>query len=184
MMESSKALDISKKPVKPSHRNARQNLSFHQAVGPALAYGQLFGMLPVDGVLVKDESQIEFRWSSAKTIYSMIFLFCGTVESCMGARRVLRLGFKINFAEDVLLFISAMIRSFIMFGLARNWKKIIFFWRKCEEVFLHPPYTVRGWPLARKLRVACAVTSILTLGKNPNFNRKMIPKIIRSCFHS
>lgn len=66
-----------------------KNPSFHNSVGYAFVYGQFFGLLPFDGVLAKDENQVEFRWKSLKTIYSVLFLFCGTAESAMGVRRLL-----------------------------------------------------------------------------------------------
>lgn len=158
-----------------------QNPSFHQSVGPALAYGQFFGLLPVDGVLEKDENRVEFRWRSIKTIYSMIFLFCGTVESCLGTRRLLRLGFKINFAEGLLFFITAMVRAFIVFRLARHWKEIIKRWRHCEDVFLKPPYRVRGWSLSLRIRVIFILLAALSAGKWEKFfdeNREMPQKAI------
>lgn len=110
-------------------------------------------MLPVGKVLCKDENQAEFRWKSWRTIYSLMFLFCGTVESCLGTRRLLRLGFNINFAEGLMFFIMAVVRGFIFFQLARNWKKIMAMWHKSEKVFLHEPYRVEGWSLTRKIRV-------------------------------
>lgn len=143
-----------------------KNLSFQQSVGPVLAFGQLFGLLPVDGVLERNESQLKFRWKSAKTIYSMVFLFCGTVESCLGTWRLLRLGFKLNFAEGLLFFIAAMVRAFLIFRLARKWNQIMLHWRSCEDVFLKEPYKVKGWSLSLRLRVIFSILSILAIGKN------------------
>lgn len=142
------------------------NPSFHQSIGPVLAYGQFFGMLPVDGVLAKDETQLEFRWKSLKTIYSVIFLLLGTIESCLGTRRLLRLGFKLNFAEGLLFFVSAMVRAFIIFFLARRWKCIIKRWRETEEVFLRPPYKVRGWSLSARIRTIFFVLAFLSLRRS------------------
>lgn len=139
--------------------------SFHQAVGPVLAYGQFFGMLPVDGVLSDDEDQVEFRWKSAKTIYSVVFLLLGSIESCLGTRRLLRLGFKVNFAEGLLFFISAMVRAYIIFFLARKWKVIIKRWRETEDVFLRQPYRVKGWSLSVRIRVIFVILVVLSIGK-------------------
>lgn len=142
------------------------NPSFHQSIGYALAYGQIFGLLPADGILATDESQVEFRWKSIKTIYSTLYLLCGTLESCLGIRRLLRLGFKINFAEGLLFFISAMVRAFILFRLARHWKKIIKRWRDCEDVFLRAPYHVKGWSLRRRIIVMFFILAALSMCKS------------------
>lgn len=158
---------LNKTPVKvlSVNKSKTTNPSFHQSIGPLLAYGQFFGMLPVDGVLAKDESQVEFRWKSVKTIYSMVFLLLGTIESCLGSRRLLRLGFKINFAEGLLFFISAMVRAYIIFFLARKWKVVIKRWRETEDVFLRHPYRVKGWSLSARVRVIFAVLAALSLGE-------------------
>lgn len=150
-------------------KDDNENPSFHQSVGWALAYGQFFGMLPADGVLAADEEQVEFRWKSIKTIYSMIFLFCGTVESCLGTRRLLRLGFKLNFAEGLLFFISAMVRAVILFRLARKWKGFIKYWRECEDVFLRAPYRVKGWSLRRKINIIFFLLAALSMSNLINF---------------
>lgn len=155
------------KPNKiPEGKKNAENPSFHQSVGPILTYGQCFGLLPADGVLAKDESQVTFSWKSIKTIYSMFFLFCGTVESCMGTRRLLRLGFKVNFAEGLLFFIMAVVRAFIFFNLARQWKVIIGRWRMAEDVFLRAPYRVKGWSLSTKMRVVFSVLAVISFGKS------------------
>lgn len=120
-------------------------------------------MIPVDGICSRDESQIQFRWKSLKTIYSMIFLFCGTVESCLGTRRLLRLGFNIRYVDELMFFILAMVRSFLFFKIARNWKEIVEMWRKCENVFLEEPYRVRGMSLKVRVRVVFAFLAALAL---------------------
>lgn len=173
------------KIVQPKN-DVKKSLSFLQAVGPCLTYGQvemsensivaklindfqLYGMIPVDGVLSGDENQLEFRWKSLKTIYTMFFLFCGAVESCLGTRRLLRLGFKLQYVEGLVFFILAAIRAFIFFRLARNWKEIMKMWQKCENVFLYEPYRVKGFSLKVKIRVVFAVLAALAVGNRLKF---------------
>lgn len=122
-------------------------------------------MMPVDGILSDDESQLKFRWKSLKTIYSLMFLFCGTVESCLGTRRLLRLGFSINYVEGLVFFILAAVRAYIFFFLARKWSEIMKMWKKCEIVFLHEPYKVTGWSLSLKLRLVFCIMAIFVISK-------------------
>lgn len=122
-----------------------------------LLFGQLLGMLPVDGILSKSEKDLKFRWRSPKTIYSIIFLFCGTIESSVATRRLLRLGFNIHYAEGFLFYITAMIRAYYIFRLGMKWTLIIQKWRSCEDVFLREPYTIKGWKLSRKIRIVFAI---------------------------
>lgn len=149
----------------PAKKDICDNPSFHQSVGFALTYGQCFGMLPVDGVLAYDENQVKFRWKSIKTIYSMVFLFCGTVESYLGISRLLRLGFKINFAEGLLFFIAAILRASMLFRLARKWNFFIKRWRECEDPFLKAPYRIKGWSLSRKINILFAILALLSISK-------------------
>lgn len=151
--------------VKTQLDSTQKHESFHQAVGPALLLGQLFGMLPVDGVLAHSEKDLNFRWNSPKTIYSIFFLFCGTIESCLGTRRLLRLGFNIHFAESFLFFITAMIRAYMLFFLGRKWKFIMMRWHNCENVFLREPYKTKGWSLSRRIRVVFTIAVLLVLSK-------------------
>lgn len=131
-------------------------------------------MIPVDGVLSGDESQLQFRWKSLKTIYSMTFLFCGTVESCLGTRRLLRLGFNIHYVEGLMFFTLAAIRAFIFFRLARNWQDIMKMWSKSENVFLFEPYHVKGFSLKTKLRAVFAVLAILAISKRFKFKASAV----------
>ncbi|XP_070501290.1 gustatory receptor for sugar taste 64b-like [Chironomus tepperi] len=160
--------------VKTQLDSTKKHESFHQAVGPALLLGQIFGMLPVDGVLGKSEKDLNFRWKSPKTIYSILFLFFGTIESCMGTRRLLRLGFNIHFAESFLFFITAMIRAYMLFFLGRKWKFIMMRWQNCEDVFLREPYNTKGWSLSRRIRIVFAIAVILVLAEHIIFLSKGI----------
>jgi len=155
-------------------KRGKNNPSFHESIGPVLAVGQFFGMLPVDGVLSKDVDYLEFRWKSPKTIYSMIFLLFGTIESCLGTRRLLRLGFNIHFAEGLSFFITAMVKSIMMFQLARKWKMIMKTWQSCEDFFLKPPYCIKGINLKTKLVAVSSFLLIFTFGKinQQNFSSK------------
>jgi len=171
--------------VKTQLDSTQKHESFHQAVGPALLLGQIFAMLPVDGVLAKNEKDLNFRWKSPKTIYSIVFLFCGTIESCIGTKRLLRLGFNIHYAESFFFLIAAMIRAFVLFFMGRKWKFIMMRWRKCEDVFLREPYETRGWSLSRRIRVVFTVAVILILSEFlieflkyfPKWKRQYCPSI-------
>ena len=95
--------------ISPFHTQTcieQQLESFHEAIGPVIFCGQIFGLIPVDNVLQPDVKKLEFRWKSKKTIYSLIFLFFGSVESAVGIRRFVRLGFNIHFTENFLFLIT------------------------------------------------------------------------------
>ncbi|KAG5679798.1 hypothetical protein PVAND_009336 [Polypedilum vanderplanki] len=166
-----------KEDVDPSE-DLKQNTineSFHQAVGPALFFGQFFGMLPVDGILSRKEEDLKFRWRSPRTIYSVFFLFCGSIETAVATRRLVRLGFNIHFAEAFLFYITAMVRSFFIFQMGMKWNLIIKKWRELENVFLYEPYKlIKGWKLSTQIRVVFGFLMTLVIVEHLFFLVKAI----------
>lgn len=56
--------------------------SFREAVGPFLMVGQCFGVLPVIGVRSRNLSELQFKWTSIRTLCSLVcaaFLVCYTL---------------------------------------------------------------------------------------------------------
>lgn len=50
--------------------------SFIEAIGPVLAMGQFFAVMPVIGVRLGSASKLRYSWKSIRTIYSIVvFLF-------------------------------------------------------------------------------------------------------------
>lgn len=141
--------------IKISIKNdSHENDSFYQAVGPCLVYGQFFGMLPITGIMGKDENSLEFRWTSLRAVYALFFLICGIVDSGLGIRRLYRLGFSIGFAEALLYFFMGMLKASLIFKIAINWKEIMLKWKECEKPFLNQPYNqLKGWKLKTKIRI-------------------------------
>lgn len=142
-----------------------QNLSFHSIIGPCLVYGQLYGMMPVCGILTDDEEKISFRWTVVRTMYSIVFMFIGTADSILGISRIFRKGFSIYQFEGLIFFMLAAVRAYIFFNLAIKWKKIMAKWKICEKPFLSAPYEVNGWGLKTKLRTIFAFLAIIGISK-------------------
>lgn len=161
-----KSKNISFQPLYKSPEQPQQcHESFHEAVKPVILCGQFFGLVPVDNLLQPDEKKLEFRWKSIKTIYSLIFLFLGSIESAVGIRRFIRLGFNIHFTESLLFLITAMIKALLMFLIGRKWKEIMVKWRKCENIFLQSPFDIDGWKLKTKLRFVAMLFFCFVLGE-------------------
>lgn len=130
-----------------------------------MAFGQFFGMLPVNNILSNDEHQLEFHWLSKRTIYALTFLILGSFEGCIATRRILVIGFTVAYAEMMLFFIISMVRAAFLFRLAMKWQTIMKYWRSQEEVFLHPPYAKKGWSLKKKLTTIFFIMILGLFGK-------------------
>lgn len=115
--------------------------------------GQIFGSMPVQGILCKEIDSLKFSWTSFRTIYTTFFLISGTIEAGMVTFRLVRMGLNLNYAQEIIFFVSSMIRSFLLFHMARKWKTIMKYWTQCEYVFLRPPYKELKWSLTIRIRI-------------------------------
>lgn len=140
--------------------------SFHGAIRPCLVLSQFLGMLPVSGVGSKDPNKLHFEWKSLRVFYAIIFLIFCTLDSCLGTRRLFRLGFNIGFAESLLFFVSGLARAFLIFRISMHWREIMHRWRECEKAFLYEPYTENpGLKLRTRIRLVFFIIVIVSLGE-------------------
>lgn len=49
--------------------------SFNEAIGPVLAMGQFFAVMPVIGVQLGSASKLRYSWISIRTMYSIVVFF-------------------------------------------------------------------------------------------------------------
>lgn len=137
--------------------------SFHDAIGPVLQVAQVFGLMPVDGVASKNISNTKFRWKSLKTIYSLLFLSCGTIELLLCLSLMFENGMSLEMSRTLFFMFISMISAFFFFKTAMNWENLMKLWFENEKVFLKFPYTIRGSSLKRRIRLWAVLVGILTL---------------------
>jgi gustatory receptor len=137
--------------------------SFHEAIGPVLRVAQVFGLFSVDGVMSKDVSNIEFKWRSFKTIYSMLFLVLGTTECLLCCRLILNKGLTLSLSSELSFYLISMIGAFYILKLATKWKYLMKLWYDSEKVFLKTPYINCKISMKRKIRLWSALIGFLSL---------------------
>lgn len=137
--------------------------SFHDAIGPILLVSNFFGMMPVDNVNSKDIADIDFQWKSVKTIYSLTFIICGSIECLLCFRLSMYRGMTLGYMSSLSFYFTSMFGAVYLFNFATNWKRLMKLWYKSEKIFLKAPYTVNGWPLKRKIRVWATTIGFLAL---------------------
>lgn len=150
--------------------------SFHEAIGQFLAFSQYFALLPVLNVLQPDENKLKFSWNSRRTIYAISWLVFATIEGSVAVRRLFRLGFDVHYVEVLMFFLLSPARAVICFNLARHWKSIMQYWKKCEEGFLKYPFEEKGLKLERKAKIVLIVLILQTFGENNFSNFKGLNK--------
>lgn len=90
-----------------------------------MVIGQIFGSMLVQGILCKEIDSLKFSWTSFRTIYATFFLISGSIEAGMVTVRLVRMGLNLNYAQGIIFFVSSMLRSYLLFHMARKWKTIM-----------------------------------------------------------
>lgn len=139
--------------------------SFHEAIGPVIKVSQFFGMMSVDNVNTKNVSNLAFRWKSLKTIYCLIFLFCGTCECILCIRSVAIRGINLGYSSALAFFCFSMLGAICMLKFAIQWKDLMQVWYETEKVFLKAPYKINKWSLKKKVGLWAGIYGFLTLRK-------------------
>lgn len=137
--------------------------SFHDAIRPILRISQFFGILPVDNINSEDISSLQFRWKSINTIYSLIFLICGSIESILCLRMGFRDGISLIYVNKLSFYSISTLNAIFIFLLARKWKYIMDYWYEHEKMFLKSPYATHGWSLKKKAIIWSKAFGMLAL---------------------
>ncbi|KAG5679779.1 hypothetical protein PVAND_009317 [Polypedilum vanderplanki] len=137
--------------------------SFHEAIIPILNVSNFFGILPVDNISSRDISILQFRWKSIKTIYSLVFLICASIESLLCLRLGIMNGISLIYVNTLSFYSISTLNAIFVFLLARKWKNIMLFWFEHERMFLRAPYVIHGWSLKRKIIMWSTTFALFTL---------------------
>lgn len=147
-----------------------KNKSFHESIGYFTAFSQCFALLPVLNVLQPDESKLRFSWKARRTIYTLIWLIFASIEGICVIKRRIKHGFSVNYVETLMFFILSPARAAILFNLARHWKNIMQYWRRCEDGFLKYPFKEKGLKLMTKCKIILVTLILQTFGEIKNLN--------------
>ncbi|RZC42767.1 uncharacterized protein BDFB_000644, partial [Asbolus verrucosus] len=110
----------------------RRVTSIHSCLCFMLIFAQCFGMLPVSGITNEDYGSLKFRWTSKRTLYSIIFTLSAVANITFHTMRIVRDG-KIKFEDCVtlLFFLVTIITVVFFIDVARKWPDLM---QKWEEV--------------------------------------------------
>jgi gustatory receptor len=139
--------------------------SLHEAIGPVLKVAQVFGLMPIDGVMSKDVENLEFKWKSFKTMYTLVFLVLGTAECLLCCRLIFKKGLTLSLSSELSFYLISMIGAFYILKLATKWKYLMKVWFDSEKVFLKSPYVNLKLSMKRKIRLWAALIGFLSLCK-------------------
>lgn len=129
-----------------------------------IALAQLFCVLPIYGIFNRDHRKVRFKWFSARTISSLLFIFFVIFEIILSLKLIGQMGMDFRTGELLSFCIFSLIEAVLFFLLARKWSEIIKFWYKNEKVFLNYPYAIDGWRLKTKMKVGSFTILFFALG--------------------
>nr|XP_008194199.2 PREDICTED: gustatory receptor for sugar taste 64e [Tribolium castaneum] len=133
----------------------------HSSLRFILIAAQIFGMFPVSGVAKKDPTFLKFKWTSKRTIYSIIFALAAVVNTIIFLVHRVSLG-RLKFADWVTLvfFSVTFLIVVLLLQIAKHWPSLMKKWTQVDEAM-----SGYGFPpkLERKLRIIFAITVVASL---------------------
>ncbi|XP_011062451.1 PREDICTED: gustatory receptor for sugar taste 64e-like [Acromyrmex echinatior] len=115
--------------------------SFHCVMGPVLVMAQLFGILPVSGILMPSPLQIEFVKFSVRTIYSVFIsgmvLFMATLSIIHMIKTLDSTTFEVQegivaATSGAIFYVNCVMGLIIFFWLSSRWVNLQRDWRSME----------------------------------------------------
>ncbi|XP_044268784.1 gustatory receptor for sugar taste 64e-like [Tribolium madens] len=133
----------------------------HSCLRFILIGAQVFGMFPVSGVTNRDATSLKFKWTSKRTIYSIIFALAAALNSLIFFVHRVSSG-RLEFSEWVklLLFLVTVCTVVLLLDIAKKWPSLMKKWTQVDEAM-----SWYGFPpkLQRKLRIIFAITVFASL---------------------
>lgn len=146
----------------------------------SILVAQFFGILPVTGVLDRDIRNLNFKWSSARVIYCLLFILVGGFEVGLMMFKAFTKKFSIVtvgidgivysfpkeftfyfISELIMFYFDSVAQTCVFLYISTKWKVIINYWSRKEIAFLYDPYTIGN--LTRKVIILGAVFCLFYL---------------------
>lgn len=173
------------------------NGSFQEAVGPILAFGQFFSVMPVVGVKTNSASKLKFKWDSCRTIYSVIMFVLLTFYASLTLFITFRRN-KIRFegvgmsmtattiqlksknlifllflsTVPLIFYASAFYGLFRFIILAKKWPSLMLLWESVENNLPKWQYQTEKRKLAYQIKITAFIVLFCSFGMLYSFELK------------
>lgn len=117
-------------------------MSFNHLGLPVIFIAQLFGVLPVGGILSSNVRNVKFRWLRVRVLLSGIVIVGASLELCLSIANFSGVDVSLNVGMIAFLIYagSILLGQLYFVRLATGWPRLIRRWLRSEAVFLRPPY--------------------------------------------
>lgn len=146
----------------PVFNRSSEKSNLHKSFSKILLVAQIFGFLPVQGILGPDFRSLHFSWKSIRVVYSIFTIFGTCVISGFQLQKILNKGLDLLEANRVFFLLSGVVSAYLHFDLAKKWPKFLKDWCKIDSTF-----SSYGWPngLDKKLNTLFTVFLLMALSK-------------------
>ncbi len=131
--------------------------TFLEAMTPILIVAQFFGVMPLHGVLSKSYRDLNFRWNSIRTVYSILCIVGIGSMALLNCVLLLKFGFDFQQFVVLIFFIENFLGLIFFFNIARSWRVLMQHFCKVEDKIT--PF--RSNRLKYNLRYKIAIVSAL-----------------------
>lgn len=106
----------------------------------ALFCSQIFGLLPVRGILSKNVYGLKFEIFSFRTIYALLFILFYIIEYGLSIKFIIDTSFKFQWVGKLFYNAIGIMTGIYSVYLAVYWSSYMTNWYQKERTFLGPPY--------------------------------------------
>ncbi|CAH0722915.1 unnamed protein product, partial [Brenthis ino] len=132
--------------------------SFQVCLRTTLVIGQLFSLLPVNGVWSKKASDVKFVWASWKCTYLFLSLLGQIFITVMCIHKVLHSTSSLNGTTPIIFYSTTCVTMLLFLKVARMWPTLVKEIARIEDL---DPYHNKS--LVNKCNATCAIVLSLAL---------------------
>ncbi|XP_055605233.1 gustatory receptor for sugar taste 64a-like [Uranotaenia lowii] len=129
---------------------------FNMSMVSAFVAFQLFGIFPVMGIRKRDPLDLRFKWTSFRTIFSLLITTVGIVMFYIELERLDKVGANAINTIGIVFYGTTVISMFLMINLARKWRPLAVRWELYDRSLVNERL-VSGTKLSSIVRLLTAI---------------------------
>lgn len=106
-----------------------------------MIFGQIFGLLPIQGILSNHINDLRFKFLSIRVAYTLIIHCICIFEFIMFFYHLPSMGYNFGAIGDLFYYLFAIFTTLYLTIFASKWIILMKTWCENENIFYHPPPT-------------------------------------------
>ncbi|KAK5638896.1 hypothetical protein RI129_013191 [Pyrocoelia pectoralis] len=129
---------------------------FFKSIAFVVILGQIFGIMPLNGVKGSNERCIHFKWRSWKVLYTLLIVIGSLFCTCMSIYQIVTKESNMGLVSAVMFYMNSVVVHLLFISLAKNWAYIMRKWRVVDIGMRS-----YGWPCNLDVRLKLMSAVIL-----------------------